>query len=151
MTAYSLKDDIENDVIDRTRVERLNQEMTTVIGRLMLRLDERRDLDAQFALVLRFLLKSFLITHESVIAILLHNNEEKFQKKGNESTPVVSRFGPDAMLLVRDQLEKVFTITLLLSNPERWMKIYNQDDWRRRSEEHTSELQSRFGISYAVF
>jgi hypothetical protein len=147
MTAYSLKDDIENDVIDRTRVERLNQEMTTVIGRLMLRLDERRDLDAQFALVLRFLLKSFLITHESVIAILLHNNEEKFQKKGNESTPVVSRFGPDAMLLVRDQLEKVFTITLLLSNPERWMKIYNQDDWRRLYEKYLYEKSEKSNLS----
>jgi len=142
---YALKDDIEQGVIDRARVELLNQQMSTVTNRLTLRIDERRDLDAEFSLILRFLLKSFPITHESITAILLHNNEEKFQ--GDESKPVVARFGPDAMLLVRDQLEKVFTITLLLSDPSKWMRVYSQDDWRRAYERHLYERSEKANLA----
>src|ERR1043166_8502955 len=37
------------------------------------------------------------------------------------------------------------------SNRHSSRSTYHQDTCERRSEEHTSELQSRFGISYAVF
>jgi hypothetical protein len=142
---YTLQDDIEHGMIDHARIESLNRGMSTVTNRLVLGIDEQRDLDAEFSLVLQFLLKSFPITHESIIAILLHNNEEKFN--GDESKPVVPRFGPDAMLLVRDQLEKVFTITLLLSDPGKWMSIYSQDDWRRAYERHLYEKIEKENLS----
>lgn len=138
---YTLRDDIVDGVIDRTMIASLNRQMSTVTNRLALRVDERRDLDAEFSLVLQFLLKSFPITHESIIAILRHNNDDKFN--GNDSKPVVPRFGPDAMLLVRDQLEKVFTITLLLKDPVKWMRIYGQDDWRRLYERHLYEKDEK--------
>ncbi|MGE3466093.1 MAG: hypothetical protein AB7J13_04105 [Pyrinomonadaceae bacterium] len=141
---YSLQDDIEDGVIDSTRVDALNREMSAVTNRLVLRADERRDLDPEFNLVLQFLLKSFPTTHESMIAILRHGNEAKLD--GDKSKPAVTKFGPDAMLLARDQLEKVFTVTLLLSDPIKWFKIYSQDDWRRQYEKHLYEKSERLGL-----
>jgi hypothetical protein len=138
---YSLNEDIESGVIDRARVESLNREMSTVTNRLVLRADERRDLDPEFNLVLQFLLRSFPTTHESMIAILRHRNEAKFD--GDELKSAVTKFGSDAMLLARDQLEKVFTITLLLSDPERWFRIYSQDDWRRQYEKYLYEKSEK--------
>lgn len=68
-----------------------------------------------FCLIVTLLLKSFLSTHTSIIHIHLLKNEEK-----EKSSKTVMIYGSDAMSLVREQIEKVFVITLLCSDPIKW-------------------------------
>jgi hypothetical protein len=79
-----------------------------------------------FRLVMKFLLKSFISTHTSIVHIHMLGNEDR--EKNNKAVKV---FGSDGMSLAREQIEKVFVITLLCSDPIKWIDIYMKDEWKR--------------------
>ena len=62
--------------------------------------------------------KAFLSTHKT-IRLLLKEAHKDFD------------FASDAKSLVREQVEKVFVITLMLDDPNKWMAMYFKDGWRR--------------------
>lgn len=135
---YSLTRDIgygEFNVTD------LNVGMSSVTNRVMFAIDAKTELEDDFRLTLRFLLKSFVTTHESIIALLRHKNELKFD--GDRGQKATTLFGPDAMSLVREQIEKVFTVALLIYEPDKWTKVYLQDDWRRLYENYLHEKEEK--------
>jgi hypothetical protein len=113
-------------------VHDLNEGMSTVSNRIMFALDKLTSLDDEFRLTLRFLIKSYLTTHECILVILRNKNEEKFD--GDEGRETNLLYGPDAMSLVREQIEKVFIVSLLCSDPIKWSSAYLRDDWRRLYE-----------------
>lgn len=86
-------------------------------------------LSDDFRLVITLLLKSFISTHTSIIHILRLGNEK------NETTKhKVMSYGSDAMSLVREQIEKVFLVSLLCDNPIKWIEVYMKDEWKRAYE-----------------
>lgn len=152
MTSYRL----EKDLVEFAdfHVPTLNKQLKTTINRVIFAIDREVSLDGEFRATIRFLLKSFLTTHESIIAILRFGNEEKFDEQPDKKAVLIH--GPDAMSLVREQIEKVFTITLLLADPPRWHAAYLRDDWKRLYEhllhqrDETSNLE-RFRGFYSEF
>lgn len=86
-------------------------------------------LSEDFRVISTLLLKSFLTTHKTIIHILRFQNEEK-----EDSNKTVMLHGPDAMSLVREQIEKVFVVTLLCNDPINWTEKYMKDEWRRAFE-----------------
>jgi hypothetical protein len=127
--SYSLEKDISDGTFN---VKALNEQMTRINNRIMFAIDELKTLDDDFRLTLRFIVKSFQTTHSSIVAILRYQNEEKYDS--DEKKKTVLLYGPDAMSLVREQIEKVFMVTLLCHDPELWTKAYLKDDWRRLYE-----------------
>lgn len=86
-------------------------------------------LSDDFRLVTTLLIKSFISTHTSIIHLLRLGNEK------NETTKhKVMNYGSDAMSLVREQIEKVFLVTLLCDNPIKWIEVYMKDEWKRAYE-----------------
>jgi hypothetical protein len=79
-------------------------------------------------------LNTFLSTHRSIVLLL---NQEK-------SDPVI---GGDALSLCREQVEKVFAISLLCEDHLHWTMIYIKDHWRRMFERYLLEKAEREGIS----
>src|ERR1043166_9826244 len=59
------------------------------------------------------------------------------------------------LMIRRPPRSTLFPYTTLFRSRSPWLRcqleLKTSNDAPRRSEEHTSELQSRFGISYAVF
>lgn len=86
-------------------------------------------LSDDFRLVTTLLIKSFISTHTSIIHILRLGNEK------NETTKhKVMSYGADAMSLVREQIEKVFLMSLFCDDPIKWIEVYMKDEWRRAYE-----------------
>jgi hypothetical protein len=86
-------------------------------------------LSDDFRLVTTLLIKSFVSTHTSIIQILRLGNEK------NETTKhKIMNYGSDAMSLVREQIEKVFLVSLLCDNPIKWIEVYMKDEWKRAYE-----------------
>jgi hypothetical protein len=123
---FQLNQDVsENQTFD---IQVLNDQMSRATHRVINAIDSLNSLNDNFRITVRFLLQSFLTTHESIVIILRHKNEEKYDKSEGKTNVL---FGADAMSLVREQVEKVFTITLLCQDPDNWSKIYIKDDWKR--------------------
>ena len=103
-----------------------------------------------FLLTSTLFLKSFLTTHTSIIHIHNLGNDKKLSPKpegNNENTNML--FGADAMSLAREQIEKVFHITLLCEEPIKWTEIYIKDEWKHWYEyklhlKHENQLLPNF-------
>src|SRR5688572_28625471 len=74
--------------------------------------------DETFRQVMDELFSSFLATHKSIRLLLKQSYTDQ-------------DYAPDAKSLTREQVEKVFVLTLLLDNPAKWIPVYFKDDWRR--------------------
>ncbi|MBC7931985.1 MAG: hypothetical protein H7Z38_15615 [Rubrivivax sp.] len=95
---------------------------------------KRTDQESELITILRIQLSLYSITHRS-IRILLRR-----AYRDNDKTLI-----GDAASLVREQIEKIFTIALILDNPVKWMRQYLRSSWRTEymeflleSEEHGS-------------
>src|ERR1043166_2342250 len=77
-------------------------------------------------------------------------NQEQIRKRMSSVHKAESRGDVSLNLkLVRDEM--MSGVPWIHQLMLRWSWSSNLQDFVMRSEEHTSELQSRFGISYAVF
>lgn len=159
---YQHSEDIIEDVTD---ISKLNELITTAMNRAVDSVDKlnladltslavtKNDLACletlfdDFRMVTTLLLKSFISTHTSIIHILRLGNEN-----GNKDKTVM-QYGADAMSLVREQIEKVFVISLLCDEPIKWIEVYMKDEWRRAYEyqlnfKAETENLSRFAEFY---
>lgn len=114
--SYKLKSDIEPS--NKVDVNTLDEQMRLVVNRITAGFNRLEDHNPTFRSLTETLFQSFLTTHKS-IRLLLKEATSDFN------------YAPDAMSLVREQIEKVFVISLILDDPERWIPIYFKDDWRR--------------------
>lgn len=145
----------------RANLQDLDVQQQTVVNRVALALDGTNEPNVKTATLLAEILRTFLGTHFS-IRLLLSKRDER------------PELAADAVSLVREQIEKVFLISLLLADWETYVPIYFQEDWCHsfryyvvekrererlpRSEQffseifpkHLEEQRKRNGISEAV-
>jgi hypothetical protein len=94
---------------------------------------QRKEIGATFGSLLAGQLQRFLQTHRS-IRLLMGNREENFAGLS------------DAMSLAREQVERIYIVTLLLENPKQWTVRYFKDDWRKEYERYLLERDERSGL-----
>lgn len=107
--------------IDRSStsdVDTLDEQMRLMVNRTVRALDKLPRHDTTFGSLTETIFRTFISTHKSIRLLL--------KEAGAEPD-----YAPDAMSLVREQVEKVFVITLLLDDPQKWILVYFKDDWRR--------------------
>lgn len=71
-----------------------------------------------FGSLMESIFQSFARTQKSIRLLLKQTGEDL-------------NFASDAMSLVREQIEKVYVVALILDDPAKWIEIYFKDDWRR--------------------
>lgn len=96
-------------------------------------LERRTVLDANFRSVCAGQLKVFLSTYRSISLLL---GQEK-------NDPLL---GADALSLGREQIEKLFAISLLCEEPERWSRTYVENAWVTWFERYLLEKAERQGL-----
>lgn len=99
-------------------VNTLDSQMRLVTNRIITAFNKLQDHTPTFRSLTETLFESFLTTHKSIRLLL----------KEAKTDP---DYASDAMSLVREQVEKVFVITLILDDQQKWIPIYFKDDWRR--------------------
>jgi hypothetical protein len=115
--------------LDYTR-EEADAKLLPAVNLTIRDLKKHHNLDVNFRQLCIDQLKVFLSTYHS-IALLLHQYEDD---------PLL---GADALSLGREQIEKVFAISLLCEDPGRWAMVYAKDDWRRMFERYLLEEAER--------
>lgn len=106
--------------IDRSKsfdADELDGKMSPLVNRTISALNDLPNQEATFSSVIETLLLTFVTTHKSIRILL---------KEADTAS--------DAMSLAREQLEKVFSLTLIWDDPKKWIAVYFKDDWRRNYE-----------------
>lgn len=113
--------------------EDFDDRLARVVHPLALAFEQAEDLDESFCRLVAGMLRQFLWTHKS-IRLLMKNREENPAGMA------------DAMSLAREQVEKVYTVALLLEDPEKWTERYLKDAWRNDYERHLIEAHERHDL-----
>lgn len=114
--SYKLTSDIEPS--NKVDVNILDEQMTIVVNRITAGFNKLGSHNPTFRSLTETLFQSFLTTHKSIRLLLKEVKSDL-------------NYASDAMSLVREQIEKVFVISLILDDPGKWIPIYFKDDWRR--------------------
>ncbi len=93
-------------------------------------LEKHTSLDADFRSVCAGQLKVFLSSYRSIVLLLGREKEDPL-------------LGADALSLGREQIEKVFAISLLCEEPVRWAKTYLENAWVTWFERYLIEKAER--------
>lgn len=96
----------------------LDSQLEAVVNRVALALDHQRQPNTTTATLLADILRTFLGTHNSIRLLISRR----------ETAPTLSS---DAVSLVREQIEKVFLVSLLSSRWDPYVRIYYEEDWCR--------------------
>ncbi|HEX8736509.1 MAG TPA: hypothetical protein VF721_14360 [Pyrinomonadaceae bacterium] len=116
MTYYHTEDITESKEFDANE---LDKKMTLCINRIIAsfyKLEKTHDLT--FLSLMDEFFKAFLSTHKTIRLLLKEAHKDL-------------DYAADAKSLVREQVEKVFVISLILDDPAKWMPMYFKDGWRR--------------------
>jgi hypothetical protein len=122
--------------IDKTKDytgEEADSKLIPAVDRTIGVLRNDTDLDPNFRHLGVRLLEVFLSTHRSIVLLLGKEDEDPL-------------LGADALSLAREQVEKVFAVSLLSEDPSS-AKTYLMDSWRRMFERYLLEREERQGIS----
>ncbi len=132
-------DDIDEN--KATFIPRVNEQFTTAVNRVINAMEKASGVDSEFRSTISLLLQSLLYTHKSIIVLLRHGNEERYDPGAEEKdrARLDMTLSADAMSLLREQLEKVFVVALLCDDPARWTKAYLMDDLRRFYEQYLTQ------------
>ncbi len=123
--------DIDPDLV--VSLNDLDIQQRTAVNRVALALDDANDPNVMTATLLAEVLRTFLGTHTS-IRILLAERDKR---------PVVAA---DAVSLVREQIEKIFLVSQLLSDWRKYAPVYFEDDWCRRFRYFLVQKKDREGL-----
>jgi hypothetical protein len=96
----------------------LDTQMRLVVHRVIAAFATLPNHDETFRSLTNILFRAFLSTHKSIRLLLREATSDP-------------DYASDAMSLVREQVEKIFVITLILDDPQKWIAVYFKDDWRR--------------------
>jgi len=111
-----------------------DKQMVTVVNRTANALELIETLDVTFRSLLASHLRIFLSTHKSIRLLLSKKDED-------------IRFGSDAVSLAREQVEKVFLVTLIISDPEKWVENYFKSDFKTFYEHHLLQRAERQSLN----
>jgi hypothetical protein len=118
MTIYQLTPDEDISQHGTVNIQEMNEKMRRCLNLVSGLFAAFEGQSKTFGGVMDEIFQTFLRTHKS-IALLLKEAEND---PGHLS---------DARSLVREQIEKIFVVALLLEDPPKWIRVYFQDDWRR--------------------
>lgn len=107
--------------------------LARVVHPLALAFERSGDLGSTFRHLMAEMLRQFLWTHKSV-RLLMKNRRENPAGMA------------DAMSLAREQVEKAYTVVLLLEDPEPWTARYMKNGWRNDYERHLIEAHERHAL-----
>jgi hypothetical protein len=122
--------------IDVERVldaEGFDDRLLRVVHPLALGFERSEDLGSTFRHLVAEMLRQFLGTHKSIRLLMKSWKQEPAGMA-------------DAMSLAREQVEKVYTVALLLEDPETWTERYFRDAWRNDYERHLIEAYERHAL-----
>ncbi|HEX6899772.1 MAG TPA: hypothetical protein VF789_08665 [Thermoanaerobaculia bacterium] len=112
----------------------LDAQQRTVVNWVALALDDTNKPNVTTATLLADILRTFLGTHTSIRLLLAEKDRR----------PVVAS---DAVSLVREQIEKVFLVSLILSGWKTYVPIYFAEDWCRRFRYFVVQKKDRQGLA----
>lgn len=124
MGTYRHTEDIDiNYVLD---IERLDNSLRTVVNRTANIFVGTNSDDLRFGNLIADILQTFLSTHRSIRVLVEIASQDKDRNMG---------MGTDANSLTREQVEKVFLLSLLLEDQRKWVRAYLRSDWRKQFED----------------
>jgi hypothetical protein len=129
---------IETSAIDMKELEPM---MKSVIEAIRFALQHRNNFkrtivnESELISILRSQLLLYKTTHYSLRIILREAYNEDLYS-----------IVPDATSLVREQIEKIYIISLFLDNPSKWIMRYSRTAWRQEYERYLLELEEYGGI-----
>lgn len=121
------------DVLRELDTNGFDDRLARLVHPLALAFARSEDLGSTFRHLMAEQLRQFLSTHKSVRLLMGSWKEEPAGMA-------------DAMSLAREQVEKVYTVCLLLEHPERWTERYFRDAWRNDYERHLLEAYENNGL-----
>jgi hypothetical protein len=124
-------EDINSDL--EVSLNDLDIQQRTAVNRVALALDAANFPNTTTATLLAEVLRTFLGTHTSIRLLLAERDKR----------PVVAA---DAVSLVREQIEKVFLVSLLLSDWQKYVTIYFEEDWCRRFRYFLVQKKDKGGL-----
>lgn len=122
--AYTLADDI--DLKGKINARVVDAKMETLLADTKFALRQQSHLYPELITLGRDILSLFVITHQSIRVLIA-------QKKRNPLLFV------DAGSLCREQVEKLYALALIISDPEPWIRQYLRNDWKAMYERHLRE------------
>ena len=125
---YEYTDDIDLSLSYKRKVA--DEAMCRAANLTISSLQNDVSLDGNFRPLSVDLVKVFLSTHRSICLLLRQEDNDPY-------------LGADALSLAREQVEKVFAISLLCEDPSRWARVYLEDFWRGRFERYLLEKTER--------
>ena len=125
--------------IDTTRefsVRSLDSQMKNAINRTAKAIESLSIWNSTDRHILADIFRGFLVAHKAIRLILSKKEEE----------PALSI---EAMSISREQVESLFTVCLLLDDPNYWFSVYKKDNWKRKYwsyllQKHECEKLPRF-------
>lgn len=127
--------DLDIQAIDFTKINSL---MTKVLDSTRFAMKDRysfrkkSNYEDEMRAFLNIQLLIYQSTHNSIHALIKHSIQ-------NRNTPSIA----DAASLAREQIEKMYSIALVLSNPHKWIKQNLRSDWRDRYQSHLLQLEEQ--------
>jgi hypothetical protein len=112
----------------------LNELMSTSIHRIVNSFESLQHSNERFKELIPYLLEAFIHTQTSIIVLLQMKDKN-------------IRTSADAMSLVREQVEKVFVVSLLCDDPDKWTDVYAKDDFQRHYKHYLLMNQEREDLS----
>jgi len=128
--------------INKTRKfsgDSLNPKLKIVINRTANAIERLSIWNSTDRHILADIYRGFWVTHRAIATLLSKKEEDS----------AISPISIEAMSLAREQVESLFTVCLLLDNPNHWFSIYKKDSWKRKYwkyllEKHEYEKLPRF-------
>lgn len=118
MTYYHAED-IEGSGTKEFNANELDEKMNLCVNRIIASFNKlEKTHSPTFISLIEEFFKAFLSTHKTIRLLLRESHKD-------------SDFASDAKSLVREQVEKVFVISLILDDPDKWLPLYFKDGWRR--------------------
>lgn len=111
----------------------LNPKLESVINRTADAIERLSIWNSTDRHILAEILRGLWATHRAIVTLL--------SKK--EEYSAISPISIESMSLAREQVESLFTICLLLDNPNRWFSVYKKDSWQRQYRKYLLEKHER--------
>lgn len=111
------------DIHKKVSAEKLDKLLKIVINRTSNALLDSTYSTPETRSLLAAYLQTFFSTHRS-IRVLIGRYEKEFE------------LGMDAKSLAREQVEKIFAISLIISDPQKWTQAHVKNNWKKMYERH---------------
>lgn len=109
-------------------INKVDRQMFALIRDVQFAIKKDRELDKQVRelnSMLEDILRQTMFTHMSIRILLQHAHKK-------EDYPIIA----DVASLVREQIEKIFIIVIVLTDPKKWVRQYQRNAWQKDYERY---------------